>query len=91
MALKNIETYGLKHIVNDELMSKLKNMIDRYGIQYDEGDKDESVGDIMLHINAEIEVKQTKIIDFFKRFISSNSGIRKIKEFFDNISNYDTV
>lgn len=91
MALKNIETYGLKHIVNDELMSKLKNMIDRYGIQYDEGDKDESVGDIMLHINAEIEVKQTKIIDFFKRFISSNSGIRKIKEFFDNISNYDSV
>ena len=45
----------------------------------------------MLQINAEIEVKQTKILDFFGRFISSSSGIRKIKEFFDNISNYETT
>jgi len=90
-ALTNIQTYGLNHIVNDELMLKFKNMIDRYGIQYNEGEKDEEVGDLMLQINSEIAVKQTKIIDFFKLFISSRSGIRKIQEFFDNISNYETI
>ena len=30
-------------------------------------------------------------MDFFKRFISSKSGIRKINEFFDKITNYETI
>ncbi len=91
LALENINTYGLSHIVNEELMEKFKIMIDRYGIQYEEGKKDERVEDFILHIQSEIEIKQTKIIDFFKRFISSKSGIKKINEFFDKITDYETI
>ena len=90
-ALENINTYGLTHIVSDGLMAKLNTMLDRYGIQYDEGKKDETVEDFILQIDSEIELKQTKVMDFFKSFISSKSGIKKINDFFNKITDYQTI